>query len=77
MKMPEPVGAAGRKVESDSASAASASVASVRDDGAPPLVAVRNRWHELRFSNASRSQAKANARFHYALGTAFYRLFGQ
>ena len=42
MKMPEPGGAAGRKVESDPASAASASVASVRDDGAPPLVAVRN-----------------------------------
>jgi cyclopropane-fatty-acyl-phospholipid synthase len=38
-----------------------------------PLVAIRNRWHEFRFSNASWAQAKANARFHYALGTEFYR----
>jgi len=36
-------------------------------------VALRNRWHELRFSNATWEQAKANARFHYALGTGFYR----
>ena len=38
-------------------------------------VALRNRWHERRFSNASAQQAKANARFHYALGTPFYRLW--
>jgi cyclopropane-fatty-acyl-phospholipid synthase len=38
-----------------------------------PLVAVRNRWHESRFSNRSLSQAKANARFHYGLGTEFFR----
>jgi cyclopropane-fatty-acyl-phospholipid synthase len=37
------------------------------------LVAIRNRWHEARYSNASWAQAKANARFHYALGTEFYR----
>ena len=36
------------------------------------LVAVRNRWHEWRFSNRSLAQAKANARFHYGLGRAFY-----
>jgi cyclopropane-fatty-acyl-phospholipid synthase len=42
---------------------------------ANPLVALRNRWHELRFSNATWEQAKANARFHYALGTEFYRLW--
>jgi len=36
-------------------------------------VALRNRWHELRLSNASWQQAKTNARFHYALGTEFYR----
>jgi cyclopropane-fatty-acyl-phospholipid synthase len=36
---------------------------------------IRNRWHEWRFSNASIGQAKANARFHYALGTEFYRLW--
>ncbi|MGA8050883.1 MAG: cyclopropane-fatty-acyl-phospholipid synthase family protein [Burkholderiales bacterium] len=39
------------------------------------LVSIRNRWHELRFSNASWDQAKKNARFHYALGTEFYRLW--
>jgi cyclopropane-fatty-acyl-phospholipid synthase len=36
------------------------------------LVAVRNRWHEWRFSNRSPAQARANARFHYGLGRAFY-----
>ena len=40
-----------------------------------PLVAVRNRWHELRFSNRDWAQAKKNAQFHYALGTEFYRLW--
>jgi cyclopropane-fatty-acyl-phospholipid synthase len=39
------------------------------------LVTIRNRWHELRLSNASWEQAKRNARFHYALGTEFYRLW--
>jgi cyclopropane-fatty-acyl-phospholipid synthase len=38
-----------------------------------PLVGVRNRWHELRFSNRDWAQAKKNAEFHYALGTEFYR----
>ena len=37
--------------------------------GANPLVGVRNRWHELRFSNRDWAQAKKNAEFHYALGT--------
>ena len=37
------------------------------------LVRLRNRWHEWRFSNASIEQARANARFHYAIGTEFYR----
>lgn len=41
--------------------------------GANPLVGVRNRWHELRFSNRDWMQAKKNAEFHYALGTEFYR----
>ena len=35
-----------------------------------PLVMIRNRWHEFRFSNRSIAQAKANARFHYGLGEA-------
>lgn len=37
------------------------------------LVRLRNRWHEFRFSNKSRSQAKTNAELHYAIGTEFYR----
>jgi cyclopropane-fatty-acyl-phospholipid synthase len=37
------------------------------------LVRLRNCWHELRFSNRSIAQARANARFHYAIGTEFYR----
>ena len=44
-------------------------------DATNPLVTGRNRWHEFRRSNASREQAKANARAHYGLGTAFYRLW--
>lgn len=43
--------------------------------GPRPLVSLRNRWHEWRFSNANAGQARANARFHYALGTNFYRLW--
>lgn len=35
----------------------------------------RNRWHEFRHSNASREQAKENARAHYGLDTEFYRLW--
>ena len=38
-----------------------------------PLVRMRNAWHELRLSNRSIAQAKANARFHYGLGTEFYK----
>src|SRR6266704_2957580 len=41
-------------------------------DGRPTfLVALRNWWHELRFSNGSIAQAKANARFHYGPGETF------
>jgi cyclopropane-fatty-acyl-phospholipid synthase len=44
--------------------------------GAPgAMVTQRNRWHEFRHSNATREQAKANARAHYGLGTDFYRLW--
>ncbi len=43
-------------------------------DRAPgALVRLRNRWHELRHSNRSLAQAKANARFHYGHGVEFYR----
>ena len=40
-----------------------------------PLVWLRNQWHELRYSNRSIAQAKANARFHYGHGQPFYRLW--
>lgn len=38
-----------------------------------PLVRIRNRWHERRFSNRSVQQAKWNARFHYGLPREFFR----
>jgi cyclopropane-fatty-acyl-phospholipid synthase len=61
-------------VEGDIGRAFAAGMASGFD--APTfLVRLRNRWHEWRFSNASAAQAKENARFHYALGTDFYRLW--
>ena len=40
-----------------------------------PLVEIRNRWHEFRLSNKSIEQARTNARFHYALGTDFYKVW--
>lgn len=40
---------------------------------ASPVVQQRNRWHEFRRSNATREQAKENARVHYGLGAEFYR----
>ncbi len=45
------------------------------DQQTSPLVGLRNRWHEARYSNRSIAQAKANARFHYGLGQPFYRLW--
>jgi cyclopropane-fatty-acyl-phospholipid synthase len=39
------------------------------------LIVIRNHWHELRFSNRSIAQARKNARFHYGLGTEFYRFW--
>ncbi len=41
----------------------------------PPLVRLRNRWHEFRRNNKDWGRAKDNARFHYGLGTEFYRLW--
>ena len=40
-----------------------------------PLVRMRNLWHEWRHNNASWQRAKDNARFHYGLGTGFYKLW--
>lgn len=39
------------------------------------LNTIRNRWHELRFSNSSIVQAKKNAKFHYNRGTEMFRLY--
>jgi cyclopropane-fatty-acyl-phospholipid synthase len=39
------------------------------------LITAENSIHELRNSNRSPSQAKANARAHYGLGAGFYRLW--
>ncbi len=39
------------------------------------IARVENELHELRFSNRRPEHAKANARAHYGLGTAFYRLW--
>ena len=41
-------------------------------DAAGPLVALRNRWHGLRFNNRPGAKPKENARFHYSLGAEFY-----
>jgi cyclopropane-fatty-acyl-phospholipid synthase len=60
-------------IEGDLALAFRAGFAQGLDRVENPLVALRNRRHEWRFSNASHEQAKANARFHYGLGQAFYR----
>jgi cyclopropane-fatty-acyl-phospholipid synthase len=37
-----------------------------------PLVKIRNRWHEWRFSNRTLEQAKDNARAHYGLPREFF-----
>ena len=60
-------------IEGDLAAAFRAGFAAGLDITANPFIALRNRRHEWRFSNASIPQAKANARFHYGLGQAFYR----
>src|SRR5262245_5986897 len=39
------------------------------------LVHLRNRWHELKQSNANRGQANENAEFHYSLPPEFYKLW--
>jgi hypothetical protein len=56
----------------DTAAAFRAGMDASLDARPNPLNWVRNQWHELRLSNRSVAQAKANARFHYGLGTEFY-----
>jgi cyclopropane-fatty-acyl-phospholipid synthase len=60
-------------VDGDLAATFRAALESGYDRNPNALVGLRNRWHEWRFSNASIAQARANARFHYAIGTEFYR----
>jgi cyclopropane-fatty-acyl-phospholipid synthase len=62
-------------VEGNVAMAFRAAMDAKSDKPAHPLVRLRNRWHELRFSNASVAQAKANAEFHYDLPYDFYKLW--
>ncbi|MDE0422305.1 MAG: cyclopropane-fatty-acyl-phospholipid synthase [Gammaproteobacteria bacterium] len=42
------------------------------DRSAGLLIAIRNRWHGLRFNNRPNARPKENARFHYGLGAEFY-----
>jgi cyclopropane-fatty-acyl-phospholipid synthase len=60
-------------VEGDFGQAFRVAFASGFDHEVNALVGLRNRWHELLFSNRSVHQARVNARFHYAIGTDFYR----
>ncbi len=60
-------------IDGDLALAIRAGLAQGLDQVENPLVALRNKRHEWRFSNASIAQAKANACFHYGLGQDFYR----
>jgi cyclopropane-fatty-acyl-phospholipid synthase len=62
-------------VEGDLEAAFAAGMASGFDTQATALTSVENGLHELRHSNKSAAQAKANARAHYGLGVPFYRLW--
>lgn len=62
-------------VEGDFGAALAAGLLSGLDAPARTLVNVENGIHELRYSNHSMAQAKVNARAHYGLGAAFYRLW--
>ena len=62
-------------VHGDLGAAFAAAVAAGFDVQYRPWNAVENDLHEWRHSNCSPAQAKANARAHYGLGTAFYRLW--
>jgi cyclopropane-fatty-acyl-phospholipid synthase len=62
-------------VEGDIGAAFAAGMASGFDSRFNPIGAVENNLHEWRHSNRSPAQAKANARAHYGLGEAFYRLW--
>jgi len=53
--------------------AVAAGMAGKLDRGFNLFNKIENRWHEWRYSNRSLVQAKANARFHYAMGEKNYR----
>ncbi|HXY06189.1 MAG TPA: cyclopropane-fatty-acyl-phospholipid synthase family protein, partial [Burkholderiaceae bacterium] len=62
-------------VEGDLGAAFAAGLAGGFDGQLMALGDVENRLHELRYSNRTPERAKANARAHYGLGEAFYRLW--
>ncbi|MCC6198183.1 MAG: class I SAM-dependent methyltransferase [Burkholderiales bacterium] len=62
-------------IEGDFAMAFRAGMDAGSDANGQPLVRMRNRWHELKYSNASIEQAKKNAEFHYDLPYDFYKLW--
>ena len=62
-------------VEGDVGAAFAAGLSSGLDQQWRPWNKVENGLHEWRRSNHEPAQAKANARAHYGLGTAFYRLW--
>jgi cyclopropane-fatty-acyl-phospholipid synthase len=62
-------------VDGDFALAFRAAMDARSDATMRPLVRLRNRWHEFRYSNKSIAQAKANASFHYDLPYEFYKLW--
>lgn len=62
-------------VEGDFGAALAAGMASGLDTRPHTINSVENGLHELRHSNRSYAQAKANARAHYGLGEDFYRLW--
>ncbi|NDP39813.1 MAG: class I SAM-dependent methyltransferase [Rhodoferax sp.] len=65
----------GVDVEGDFGAALAAGLLSGLDMHGKALITMENGIHELRYSNRSPAQAKANARAHYGLGDAFYRLW--
>lgn len=62
-------------IDGDFAAAMAAANAAPVDPGPDLALRAENRLHELRHANRTIGQAKANARAHYGLPEAFYRLW--
>lgn len=62
-------------IEGDLGAAFAAGLAAGIDTRPDPLGRLQNGLHELRFSNRDSTQARGNARAHYGLPEAFYRLW--